>query len=276
MERIKRITSSIFIILIAMSVNSIASEKSIYGNLISMESVIRDINQNTNIILIDVRDSSSFNEFRIPESINIPIYFIKTKNFLKSKKIVLVDNGYGYHYLDEECRNLQKSGFQVSILKGGIYEWVEKKAPIIGNMAITSELNKIPSNIFFEEKDFNSWIVINISENASENSKKLFPDSIHIPLSNDLKNWANQLMDTIKAYNNNPFLSCVLFNDTGNDYEKVEKIVSEKNIKNLFYLKGGLKDYTTFLENIKMSLNAVSKSTIKPTECQPCNQNLKY
>jgi rhodanese-related sulfurtransferase len=90
---------------------------------ISAESVLQKLKEKREIILIDVRNSKKFEKFRIPGSINIPLFAIKTKTFLKSKPLVLINEGYSYSQLEQECMILRNSGFKASILDGGIYYW---------------------------------------------------------------------------------------------------------------------------------------------------------
>ena len=61
---------------------------------ISAESVLQKMRENQDIVLVDIRRRVEFEKFRIPGSINIPLFAIKTKAFLKSKSLVIVDEGY--------------------------------------------------------------------------------------------------------------------------------------------------------------------------------------
>ena len=78
---------------------------------ISAESVLQKLRENQDIILIDVRKRVEFEKFRIPGSINIPLFAIKTKAFLKSKSLVIVNEGYNYSELEQECEHLREAGF---------------------------------------------------------------------------------------------------------------------------------------------------------------------
>ena len=62
---------------------------------ISVESVLQKSKEKQEIILVDGRKSDAFEKFRIPGSINIPLYAVKTKAFLRTKLLVLVNEGYG-------------------------------------------------------------------------------------------------------------------------------------------------------------------------------------
>ena len=64
--------------------------------MISLEAVLQGLSSEQKIVLVDVRGRKEFNRFRIPGSINIPLHFIKTKTFLRTKSLVLVNEGYCY------------------------------------------------------------------------------------------------------------------------------------------------------------------------------------
>ncbi len=55
---------------------------------ISVESVLRKLKKKEKIVLVDVRNREKFEKIRIPGSINIPLFAIKTKTFLKHKPLV--------------------------------------------------------------------------------------------------------------------------------------------------------------------------------------------
>jgi len=69
--------------------------------LLSVSEVKRQLNSGSqnNPVLVDVRDNESFQKIRIPGSINMSLFAVKTKTFLKTKQIVLVNEGYGYNKL---------------------------------------------------------------------------------------------------------------------------------------------------------------------------------
>jgi rhodanese-related sulfurtransferase len=108
-----------------------------------MESVSQQLKNRQDITLVDVRDAGEFEKFRIPGSINIPLFAIKTKTFLKSKPLVLINNGQNYKQLTDECTVLSKAGFIVSMLDGGLYQWKRKNGRLEGDVFAQKELNYI-------------------------------------------------------------------------------------------------------------------------------------
>lgn len=215
---------------------------------ISVESVLQKLKEKREIILIDVRNSKEYEQFRIPGSINIPLFAIKTKIFLKSKPLVLINEGHSYSQLEQEGRSLRDSGFTVSILNGGLHHWKQKGAPLEGNVFAQRELNKISPQTFFTEKDYVNWIVINVAQSEESEAHNLFPHGIHIPYSDEPDQFISKLKDIIGKRTGDPFLSILICDDKGEHYEKIEKLTQKAGINRVFYLKGGLEGYRTFLQ----------------------------
>lgn len=66
------------------------------GLMISMDSIVADREKKKEWMLVDIRPTAAFEKLRIPGSLNVPIFAIKTKPFLKKQDLVLVDEGYRY------------------------------------------------------------------------------------------------------------------------------------------------------------------------------------
>ena len=117
--------------------------------VISVESVRHKLKEKQDILLVDVRNKEEFEAFSIPGSVNIPLFAIKTKSFLKPKFLVLLNEGYNYDELEQACEDLRESGFTVWVLHGGLYYWKEKGGRLKGNPFMQKELNKMPPSVFF-------------------------------------------------------------------------------------------------------------------------------
>ena len=90
---------------------------------ISVETVLYKIKGNQPFTLVDVRRKQAFKRLQIPGSISIPLYAVKTKDYLKPVPVVLVNEGLRYAEIQKECRLLARRGFKVFILDGGLPAW---------------------------------------------------------------------------------------------------------------------------------------------------------
>jgi len=97
---------SMAINVISFSVNAGTSKESKESCLITA-TILKNAKQVTSTLFIDVRNSHTFNEKHIPNSINIPLQLTATKAFLKNKDVILVGNGWNEPSLLQKCKQLK-------------------------------------------------------------------------------------------------------------------------------------------------------------------------
>jgi rhodanese-related sulfurtransferase len=91
--------------------------------LISVKEAIEIKKENPRTLLVDVRGEESFKKIHIPDSINVPLHFIKTKGYLKNIHVILVNRGYEQNRLLHQAELLNKKGFEIVVLSGGLAAW---------------------------------------------------------------------------------------------------------------------------------------------------------
>jgi rhodanese-related sulfurtransferase len=237
---------------------------------ISVEAVLHKIKEKQSITLIDVREKDRFETVNIPGSINIPLYAVKTKTYLKSTPLIIINEGYSYEPLERECTHLRKAGFQVWILNGGLYGWKQGGGPLNGDHFAQAELNKVPSPIFFTEKAYKEWLIIDISSSKQTQTSSLIPKAIHIPYSKNTAEFTSSLQKAIAPLKINPLRSLIFFNETGEDYNTIEKVIRNAGYKEAFFLKGGLAAYERFVTNLTLIKQARENSRRTIKRCLNC------
>ena len=239
---------------------------------ISADAVLYKIRQNQKFTLVDVRSSEDFERLHIPGSVNIPLYALKTKTYLKSALVVLVNEGFRYGELENECRRLAERGFQMSILDGGLPAWQRKGGQLVGDLFALDEMKTVSSQVFFREKDYQNTVVVDISPTQNEASKQLFPYAKHIQVLDNSNGSYPELRRLIKK--NKPFQSLVIFNATGEYYEKTEKILNQMGI-DTFHLQGGVAGYQKYLEGLLLSWKPRDSRMKTVSNCKPCGSKEK-
>lgn len=238
---------------------------------ISAQAVFHKVRENQAITLIDVRGKDQFEGVHIPGSINIPLYAVKTKTYLKSAPVVLINEGYDYQPLERECASLRKAGFQAWILTGGLYYWRQKGGTLQGDHFKQGELNKVPPPIFYTEQAYEDWFIIDIAPTRQAKVSSLMPRSIHIPFSHtNTAVFTSTLKQAMAQRKGNPLRSLILFNEKGEGYETVERVLHKAGYSEVFFLKGGREAYEEFVANLTLIRQARenSKRTIK--RCLNC------
>jgi rhodanese-related sulfurtransferase len=234
---------------------------------ISVEEVLNKIRQNQNITLVDVRSSEDFERLHIPGSINIRLFALKTKTHLKTAPLVLVNEGLRYTELENECRRLLKWGFQVSILDGGLPAWKRKGGQLAGDMLSLETMKIVAPQVFFREKNYENTLAVDISPIRSKASAEILPYALHLPVLNGSDALRAKLKRLLS--DNKPFQSIVVFDETGEQYEKAGRILSEMGTE-AFYLDGGVVGYQKYLEGLVLSLKPRDSRLKTVGNCSPC------
>lgn len=237
--------------------------------LISPDSVAMDREMKKGLLLVDIRPSAAFEKLRIPGSLNIPVFSIKAKTFLKRYDLVLVDEGYRYAQIEEECRYLRRAGFRLRILDGGLSVWSRKGGALEGDEFSRRTLNRLSSLNFFPEKDYGNWIVLDASEGGRPESACLFPRFFSMPHAGDSMGFAARYEEFLKREANTPCFRIMIADERGEHYERLEKVIRTTAFPDVFFLEGGMEGYRKFVEGI----NATGKRASIPLKKDRCGGN---
>lgn len=240
--------------------------------VIAVEAVRYKIRQNQHFTLVDVRRKTDFERLHIPGSINIPLYAVKTKTYLKSAPLVLVNEGFRYTDLENECRRLAERGFIISILDGGLPAWNLQGGQLVGDLFALDDIKTVLAQVFFREKDYENTLVVDISSQPGEASSRLIPYAKHIPVLDDTDRSMLQLRRLIKK--NKHFQSIVIFNETGEHYEKADKIMTRAGIET-YHLYGGVAEYQKYLDGLLLSWKPHDSRLKTVGNCKPCGDKIE-
>ena len=241
---------------------------------ISPDAVLYKLKQKQKITLVDVRNPGDFARLHIPGSLNIPLYAVKTKVFLKSFPIVLINAGFHYSPLAAECRKLKDMDFKMFILDGGLPAWKRKGSPLVGDLFVLAEMQAVSPHVFFQEKDFENTLVIDIAPVQTELSRQLIPYSRHIPVSAEPSEWFRKLNRIITDHKNQPFLSVVVFSETGDGYGRANKLLADLSV-NAFFIEGGVTGYKRYLEDLMLSWLPRDSRIKTNRECRTCSGEIE-
>jgi len=230
------------------------------------------IRQNHQFTLVDVRSSQAFERLHIPGAINLPLYAVKTKTHLKSVPLVLVNQGLRYNELENECRRMAERGFKVSILDGGLPAWKRMGGQVIGDLFAIDEMKPVSPQVFFQEKDYESTLVVDISPTRSEASSRLIPYAKHLRVLDDNDGSTAEFKRLIAK--NKPFQSIIIFNETGEQYAKTEIILNRMGIE-AFNLQGGVAGYKKYLEGLALSWESRDSRMKTVGDCKPCGEKIE-
>jgi rhodanese-related sulfurtransferase len=237
---------------------------------ITPAAVLYKLKQKQKITLIDVRNPEDFERLHIPGSLNIPLHAVKTKVFLKSFPVVLISAGFHYSALQNECRRLVDLGFKAFILDGGLPAWKRKGSRLVGNPFALEDMKTVSARVFLREKNCKNTLVIDISPVQTEISRQLMPYSRHIPVSAEPGEWLRKLNRIITDHKKQPFLSVVVFSETGDGYGRANKILADLSV-NVFFLESGVTGYKRYLEDLMLSWLPRDSRIKTNRKCKTCS-----
>ena len=196
------------------------------------------------LCLLDVRSQDGYRLARIPGSLNLPLFAVKTKGFLRSKRIILVNEGCGHNDLLAECDKLAAAGFLAPrVLDGGLRAWQQAGGPLEGEDTASARLAAItPAQFYFGHAD-DLWLVASVGDSAETTGASLGLAATPVPAGGP------ELMAGLAAaLQRDPAARRLLVvSANGQDYGQVEQALRGFLGPPVFYLAGGAKAYSDFL-----------------------------
>lgn len=236
---------------------------------VSIEALQAEVQQFPKPVLVDVRRKTAFDAFRIPDSINIPLAAIKSKSFLKEKSLILLDEGWTFSVLAQECEDLRAQGFDVRVLFGGLHTWQEAGYHLQGDFWAQQALSEIPPRAFFLERHYQNWIIIDMSETAHTQAECLLPGSLTLSYHGNEQEFLELFEEQAARQSQHPLTRILIVDDQGERYDALKTLLAGTEHRHILFLQGGLKAYQKFLEQQNALLQAEQqKKTVK--SCPAC------
>ncbi len=236
----------------------------------SAESLTGERLNKTKPLFIDVRTPRDFDALHISGAMNIPLHFIKTKTYLKSSPLVLVDQGLSFHRLSPVCRDLNKKGFNARILEGGMRAWCIHDGRITGDRVRQMNYGNISAADFFREKDYSNRIVCDVSYTLSATSRQLMPYATHLPLGGTSKDKTKAAAEFKSAKSGWNTATIIVVNEDGEGYRDVQHAFKQAGLKNVFYLDGGIRAYEKYLDGMVRSWSPRAQRMKTDSPCAKC------
>jgi rhodanese-related sulfurtransferase len=245
----------------------LATDRSLY---ISPEDALAKL-KNRDTVFVDVRSNEDFKQYRIPEFINLPLYAIKTKGFLKGRYLVLMNEGTSYSVMEQESRKLKELGLNPWILQGGLNYWYQIKNPVEGDMiALKGRINEMSPQNALNETVYDRWVVVNISDSSNSKISSYFPESISIPYSRKSFMFSFSIKNKLSQYKD-PAYSILVVDENTDNYLRVEKILKDAGFHNVFFLRGAVRGYEGVLKTQALSWERGNTRTITTKKCKTCS-----
>ncbi|MFK5986915.1 MAG: rhodanese-like domain-containing protein [Pseudomonadota bacterium] len=223
-----------------------------------------------NTLLIDIRSKNSYQKISIPDSLNIPLFRLKTKNILKNKKLFLIDDGGRLNNIAQLCYQLKEKGFKIFYITGGLNAWSKLKKGFLGSAKELIQLDELGAEHFYFDNDIKDLVIINIGKQQNKILKQTINSSpianyYFIPYKQNSRSLLKKLKQIVKQQ---PKVTRVfIYDEAGKTYSAFKKHLKEQLKASVFYLNGGYKAFERF-ELFRLALSERQK--IKPNPFFSC------
>lgn len=220
--------------------------------LISINEVDK-LQRHIDFSFVDVRTASEFEKYRLSDSINIPLHQIKTKGFLKTRTVVLVNEGRNTSELEAACIELRRNGFEkLSVLNGGLFAWNVANRNLEGNAFEQLSLNHLKPEELFELRTNKGLTVLDVSSTVKKDPlRKWLPDQVlKVPFKNSSREKSLVQIEAAikKQYKLRPSSRLLLIADNNDVYELLnERLKKSKLSSRLLRLDGGINEYREYV-----------------------------
>jgi len=126
--------------------------------------------QDAETVLVDVREARQFAQLSAIGSLNLPLWTLEHRTFLKDKSLLLIDDGKSPGQLVSACANLRAAGFnRVHALTGGLRVLHAAGKPLLGDAAAIERLYRISPEDLESQLGRPGWrtVTLNVPGNAA-------------------------------------------------------------------------------------------------------------
>lgn len=129
-------------------------------------------------VIVDIRNPSEYKQARIPGSVNLPYSSILSVRALKSRNVVIVNNGFEKTKPAQLCAFAKAEDFPgIRVLLGGLSSWVSTGRPLTGTLGSRTDIYNIEPDLFFQESFLQKVSIIAPKQVGDRISKLLPPDA---------------------------------------------------------------------------------------------------
>lgn len=236
--------SSAILLLVRSPANSADRVGVAAADLLQARPTARDV------LLVDVRADESFSRVRIPRSVNIPLFAVKSKTFLRDKDVILVNEGFQASILEQECRALRAGGIKsVRVLEGGIISWAALGGLLEGDAVALQELRMVDPVVFDAEKAPGT-LFIDVTDGSMATTRALVPEARHVPFGPGGEDFLKRLGATLRDAGVGRSSAVLVADGTGSTYARLQVLFRDTKFQaaypaNFYFLRGGLEGYRT-------------------------------
>lgn len=130
--------------------------------------------------VVDTREPAAWRAGHIPGALSIEPRRIRVERRLRSRPVLLVDDGWGSLVLEDTCRALRAQGWSsVHILEGGMARWLREQRTVEGDGSTGPRPTTLTAAEYLSVRHVNGWLVL-YTGTADERQPALMPEAVRV------------------------------------------------------------------------------------------------
>ncbi len=207
-------------------------------------------------VLVDVRErfeitDSESSSVSIKKALKIPLYSLKSKTYLKNKRVILIGTGLDDFFLEQEINKLQAQGFRtLKIMRFGIAGLLGSDrliGPAEASLKFrTASAQDVVSASIGHGQDF---LFVNLGK-ASTTYNVLGLESVDMPFINKQDFYKKLYSLATQRFEQNDLVRIVLVHDDPLVYRTIFQSEDMFNMQGLLFLDGGVSALSDLQEQL--------------------------
>ncbi len=231
---------------------------------------VRRMSADRRVALVDVRDAGAFERVSLPGSLNIPLFAVKTKTYLRSQALILLDVGYSPGLLQAACEDLRRLGFEAWFLMGGVAAMKASGETLAGDVFARQSVNRVPAAQWLADDCPSCWLVVDAS--AVEHAPTMpgvqqlwLPFDATTP--HEFVSGLSGAVSRVSGPGGDGLL--LIVTEDGQEYADIERRLQREGLPPVFFLEGGIAAYQHAIARRQQMLQGRQAT---PTPCAPCSR----
>lgn len=195
------------------------------------------------LLVVDTRPATEYQQWHIPGALNMPMFAIKTKSFLKKHNFVIINQGRTIEDLQLGCVELRRAGFsQAHYISNGMLAWQAAGGVVEGRGEGLASTWIMPQE-WVQELDAGQWKIVELSSDLLAGKTPVGVSRLTVSTEDDWADAVRRLQGIIAArVQQVPAERLLIVDNTGELSQKLEAHLQRTGIvlpPGVYYLTGG-------------------------------------
>ncbi len=225
------------------------------------------------VLVVDVRGDVAFRKGHVPGAMELPLFAVKGKGFLRDRKVVVMDEGWGRAAAEVRRLRSEEGMSQLWLWPGGLVAWRDMGGTVEGDGPFDAD--RLPPETVEPISEMPEWLVVDAG-GAREGWDAVLAmpaGTVHIPFRRGEEEAFQAALE--RAVEEADALFVLVGTESGQDAADVAALRSSMAC-GVFHLSGGWKEWRNWLETMAKSRKGLESSTLVESHRQaPCRTCLR-